>query len=46
MKNSAQNMKPGDVPLGLSRHFIGAFGRAGGTSKMLQQAADNRQLMQ
>lgn len=46
MKNSAQNMKPGDVSLGLSHHFIGAFGRAGGTTEMLQLAADDRQLMQ
>ena len=46
MKNSAQNMKPGDVSLGLSHHFIGAFGRAGGTPEMLQLVADNRPLMQ
>lgn len=47
MKNSAQNMvKPGDVSLGLTHHFIGAFGRAGGTPEMLQQAADDRLLMQ
>lgn len=46
MKNSAQqNMKAGDVSLGLTHHFIGAFGRAGGTPEMLQQAADNRSLM-
>ena len=43
---SAQNMKPGDVSLGLAHHFIGAFGRAGGTAEMLQQAADDRSLMQ
>ena len=46
MKNSAQKMKPGDVSLGLSHHFIGAFGRAGGTAAMLQRAADDRALMQ
>lgn len=47
MKNSAQqNMKAGDVSLGLSHHFIGAFGRAGGTAEMLQLAADDRSLMQ
>ena len=39
-------MKPGDVSLGLSHHFIGAFGRAGGTAAMLQRAADDRLLMQ
>jgi len=46
MKNSAQKMKAGDVSLGLCHHFIGAFGRAGGTPEMLQLTADNRTLMQ
>ena len=47
MKNSAQqNMKAGDVSLGLTYHFIGAFGRAGGTPEMLQQIADDQTLMQ
>lgn len=46
MSNSAQIMKPGDVSLGLSHHFIGAFGRAGGSQKMLQEAADNPSLME
>jgi len=46
MKNSAQKMKAGDVSLGLCHHFIGAFGRAGGTPEMLQLAADDRTLMQ
>lgn len=45
MQNSAQIMKPGDVSLGLSHHFIGGFGRAGGTAKMLQEAADDPALM-
>lgn len=45
MKNGAQTMKPGDTSLGLTAHFIGAFGRAGGTKEMLQKAADNRDLM-
>lgn len=38
-------MKLGDVSLGLSSHFIGSFGRAGGTAKMLQKAADIPSLM-
>ncbi len=45
MRNSAQNVKPGDASLGLIPHFMGAFGRAGGTAEMLQCAADNPALM-
>lgn len=46
MKSAQNIMKPGDVSLGLAHHFAGAFGRAGGTAEMLQQAADNRSVMQ
>lgn len=44
MKDRAQ-LKPGDVSLGQAHEFMVAFGKAGGTTEMLQSAIETPELM-
>lgn len=42
----AQQLKSGDISLGLAHEWVCAFGRQGGTAAMLQQTIENASVMQ
>src|SRR3989338_7738005 len=42
----AQQLKSGDVSLGLAHEWVCAFGRQGGTAAMLQQTLEDATIMQ